>query len=131
MKGYVQDIRSQSEQNNDFRRVVYTGAHLQLVLMSLQPGEDVGDEIHDDLDQFFHVESGEGEVTIDGRTVRVTAGSAFLVPAGARHNVINVATVPLKLATLYGPPQHEEGTVHRTRRDALAAHEHFSGATSE
>lgn len=131
MKGYVQDIHSQSDQNRDFRRVVYTGAHLQLVLMSLLPGEEIGDEVHDDIDQFFRVESGEGEVTIDGRKVGVTAGSAFIVPARARHNVINVASIPLKLTTLYSPPQHEDGTVHPTRRDALASQEHFSGSTSE
>jgi mannose-6-phosphate isomerase-like protein (cupin superfamily) len=131
MNGYVHDIHSQSNQNRDFRRVVYTGSRLQLVLMSLRPGEEIGEEVHEDIDQFFRVESGEGEVTIDGRKVRVAGGCAFLVPAGARHNVANVATVPLKLTTLYGPPQHEDGTVHRTKRDALASHEHFSGTSSE
>ena len=131
MKGFVDDIERLTEENQDYRRVVYTGQHLQLVLMTLRPGEEIGEEVHDDRDQFFRVEAGEGEILIDGKTHRVKADDAMIVPAGARHNVRNVGSEPLKLYTIYGPPEHVDGTVHRTKAEADAAHEHFDGKTTE
>lgn len=131
MKGYVDNIEEATERNEDFRRVLYTGAHLQLVLMTLQPGEEIGEETHDDGDQFFRFEGGEGQVMIDGVTHEVEADFAVIVPAGARHNVINTGDEPLKLYTLYGPPEHRDGVVHRTRAEADKSEEHFDGKTTE
>ncbi|MGE5413664.1 MAG: cupin domain-containing protein [Syntrophomonadaceae bacterium] len=131
MRGFVNDIEDLTEHNGDFRRVLYTGKNLQLVLMSIAPGEDIGEEIHPDRDQFFRVEKGKGEVTIDGRKTRIESDSAILVPAGAKHNVKNTGDKPLKLYTLYGPPEHKDGTVHATKAEALAAMEHFAGKTTE
>src|SRR5688572_20965753 len=131
MKGYVDDIQTATLRNTDFRRVLYTGSNLQLVLMTLQPGEQIGEEIHDDRDQFFRIEEGSGEVVIDGRRHEVEDDYAVIVPAGARHNVINSGSAPLKLYTLYGPPEHRDSVVHRTRGDAVTDHEHFDGTTTE
>lgn len=131
MKGYIGDIETLTEGNADFRRVLYTAKHLQLVLMTLPPGEQIGEEIHADRDQFFRVEQGEGEIWIDGATTRVKDGMAMIVPAGARHNVKCTGREPLKLYTLYGPPEHVDGTVHATRLAAQAAEEHFDGKTTE
>jgi mannose-6-phosphate isomerase-like protein (cupin superfamily) len=131
MKGYVDDIEAATLRNADFRRVLYTGANLQLVLMTLQPGEQIGEETHDDRDQFFRIEEGKGEVVIDGRRHEVEDDFAVIVPAGARHNVINSGSAPLKLYTLYGPPEHRDAVVHRTRNDALRDEEHFDGRTTE
>src|SRR5512134_3194959 len=121
MKGFVDDIEQRTEDNSDFRRVLYTGKHLQLVLMSLRPGEEIGEEVHDDRDQFFRVETGKGEVTIDGKRTEIVDDVAIVVPAGARHNVRNTGDAPLKLYTIYGPPEHVDGTVHATKADADAA----------
>lgn len=129
MKGFVDDIETLTEDNGDFRRVVYTGKHLQLVLMSLEPGEEIGSEVHKTHDQFFRFEDGEGEVVIDGVTHKVEADDAVIVPAGARHNVKNTGDEPLKLYTIYGPPEHKEGTVHPTKADETE--EHFDGTTTE
>lgn len=131
MRGFVNDIEDLTEHNGDFRRVLYTGKNLQLVLMSIAPGEDIGEEVHPDRDQFFRIEKGKGEVSIDGRKTKIESDSAILVPAGARHNVKNTGDRPLKLYTLYGPPEHKDGTVHATKADALAAREHFAGKTTE
>jgi mannose-6-phosphate isomerase-like protein (cupin superfamily) len=131
MRGFVRDIEDLTVHNGDFRRVLYTGRNLQLVLMSIAPGEDIGEEIHPDRDQFFRVEAGMGEVTIDGNRTKVECDAAILVPAGARHNVKNTGKEPLKLYTLYGPPEHKDGTVHATKAEALAAKEHFAGKTTE
>jgi mannose-6-phosphate isomerase-like protein (cupin superfamily) len=131
LKGYVDDIEDATKGNNDFRRVLYTGTHLQLVLMTLRPGEEIGEETHNDRDQFFRIEDGEGALLIDGVRHKVEDDFAVIVPAGARHNVINTGEEPLKLYTLYGPPEHREGVVHRTKQDAEAAHEHFDGRTTE
>jgi mannose-6-phosphate isomerase-like protein (cupin superfamily) len=117
--------------NEDFRRVLYTGEHLQLVLMTLQPGEEIGAETHEDRDQFFRIEEGSGEIHIDGKANRVEDDFAVIVPAGALHNVVNTGDRPLRLYTIYGPPEHVDGTVHRTKADADAAHEHFDGRTTE
>ena len=131
MKGFIDDIEKRTEDNRAFRRVLYTGKHMQLVLMSLQPGEDIGEEIHDEVDQFFRVEKGKGEVFIDGRTTKVESDMAIIVPAGARHNIRNTGEKPLQLYTLYAPPEHEDGTVRVTKADAEASSEHFEGVTTE
>jgi mannose-6-phosphate isomerase-like protein (cupin superfamily) len=131
MKGFVDDIETRTEENADFRRVLYTGKNMQLVLMALRPGEEIGEEVHIDRDQFFRVEVGEGEVWIDGQQSRIESAMAIVVPAGARHNVRNTGDGPLKLYTIYAPPEHLDRTVHRTRADAKAAHEHFDGLSTE
>jgi mannose-6-phosphate isomerase-like protein (cupin superfamily) len=131
MKGFVDDIEHLTEDNQDFRRVLYTGANLQLVLMALKPGEEIGEEVHDDRDQFFRIEAGAGEVLIDGARHQVKDDDAIIVPAGARHNVINTGSEPLKLYTVYGPPEHKDGTVHHTKAEADAHEEHFDGKTTE
>ena len=131
MKGYLANIEAATENNADFRRVLYTGRNLQLVLMSLAPGEEIGLETHDDRDQFFRVERGAGEVSIDGVKSAVKADNAFIVPAGARHNVVNTAAGLLRLYTIYGPPEHRDGVVHRTKAEAEAHEEHFDGVTTE
>ena len=131
MKGFVGDIEDQAEGNSDFRRVIYTGKNIQLVLMSLKPGEDIGEEVHKDRDQFFRIEKGKGEVLIDGKRSKIKGDDAVLVPAGARHNIINTGEKPLRLYTLYGPPEHGDGTVHATKADAQRMKEHFDGKTSE
>jgi mannose-6-phosphate isomerase-like protein (cupin superfamily) len=130
MKGYVQDIESITTGNPDFRRVLYTARNCQLVVMSLKPQEDIGAEVHQ-LDQFFRVEAGRGEAELDGVRTAIQAGYAVIVPAGTRHNIINTGAEPLKLYTLYAPPNHRDGVVHRTRADAQADTEHFDGKTSE
>lgn len=129
MKGFVGDIEKLTEGNNDYRRVLYTGKHLQLVLMALQPGEDIGEEVHAGHDQFFRIEAGQGEVLIDGSRHPVKADDAVIVPSGALHNVINTGTEPLKLYTLYAPPEHRDGVVHPRKVDA--SEEHFDGVTTE
>lgn len=131
MKGFIDDIEDLTEENTDFRRVLYTSKHLQLVLMCLQPGEEIGAEVHEDRDQFFRVEEGEGEVEIDGRRSEIGDDDAIIVPAGARHNIINTGDEPLKLYTLYAPPEHKDGIVHATKEEAEANEEHFDGATTE
>ena len=131
MKGFVDSIEHLTEHNDDFRRVVYTGTYCQLVLMSLKPGEEIGVEVHATVDQFFRVEEGSAAVVIDGVRSDVGSGSAFIVPAGANHNVINTGNEPLKLYTIYSPPNHRDGTVHRTRAQAEMDDEHFDGRTTE
>lgn len=130
MKGYVKDIESIATDNNEFRRVLYTARNCQLVVMSLKPQEDIGAEVHK-LDQFFRVEAGRGEAELDGVRTAIQAGYAVIVPAGASHNIINTGSEPLKLYTLYAPPNHRDGVVHHTRADAEADTEHFDGKTSE
>lgn len=129
-QGYVADIEALATANVDFRRVLYTAKHSQLVLMSLQAGEEIGAEVHT-LDQFFRVESGTGEAVIEGVRTAIAPGFAVLVPSGTRHNIVNSGRVPLKLYTLYSPPNHRDGVVHRTRADAEADVEHFDGVTTQ
>ena len=133
MKGYCDDIEKQTTGNGDFRRVLYTGKHLQLVLMTLQPGDEIGSEVHEDRDQFFRFEEGEGVVVIDGKENAVGDGTGVIVPAGARHNVVNRGNAPLKLYTLYGPPEHKDGVVQSTKAEADARHhdEQWDGRTTE
>lgn len=129
MKGFVDDIEKLTEENNDYRRVLYTGKHLQLVLMALQPGEEIGEEVHKDRDQFFRVEDGKGQVWIDGVRHEIKDDDAIIVPAGARHNVVNTGGEPLKLYTVYGPPEHRDGVRQPTK--AAETEEHFDGKTTE
>jgi mannose-6-phosphate isomerase-like protein (cupin superfamily) len=133
VKGYVDDIERATVENEDFRRVLYTGKNLQLVLMTLQPGDEIGEEVHEDRDQFFRIEEGRGTVYIDGQPSEVEDDHAVIVPAGARHNVVNRGDGPLRLYTLYGPPEHRDGTVHRDKAQADADHEndHWDGETTE
>jgi len=130
MKGYVHDLSTLAETNADFRHVVYTATHSQLVLMSIPPRGEIGAEVHT-LDQFFRVEAGSGAAVLDGISTPVSEGYAILVPAGTRHNVINTGAVDLKLYTLYSPPNHRDGVRHHTRAEADADPEHFDGATTE
>lgn len=131
MRGFVDNIERLTEDNDHYRRVLYTGRYMQLVLMAIQPGDEIGEEVHADRDQFFRVEAGEGELVIDGTRHAVKADDAMIVPAGARHNVRNIGTVPLKLYTLYGPPEHQKDVVQRTKAEAEAEHEEWDGKTSE
>lgn len=130
MKGFAQNIERLAVDNDDFRRVLYTAKHCQLVVMSLKPKEEIGAEVHK-LDQFFRVEAGSGEAVLDGVRTAITAGFAVVVPAGAKHNITNTGDVPLKLYTLYSPPNHRDGIVHHTRAEAEADTEHFDGKTTE
>lgn len=131
MKGFVADIEELTEENSDFRRVLYTGKKLQLVLMAIKPGGEIGEEVHEDRDQFFRVEKGKGEVLIDGNRSKIKSDDAIIVPAGARHNIKNTGDKPLRLYTLYAPPEHRDATVHVTKADADASEEHFDGKTTE
>jgi len=130
MKGYVHSLEKAAERNTTFRTVLYTAKNCQLVVMSLKPDEDIGAEVHK-LDQFFRVEEGEGNAVLDGIEHRIKPGFAILVPAGTRHNIINGSSGPMKLYTLYSPPNHHDGVVHATKADAEADKEHFDGKTTE
>jgi mannose-6-phosphate isomerase-like protein (cupin superfamily) len=130
MNGFIGNIEELAVSNSNFRQVLYTAKHSQLVLMSLGVGEDIGKEVHT-LDQFFRVEQGVGEVVLDGHRTLISAGFAIVVPAGANHNIINTGREPLKLYTVYSPPNHRDGVVHRTRKEAEADSEHFDGRTTE
>jgi len=132
LKGYCVSLESETLKNSDFRRVLYTGKHSQLVLMSLAPGEEIGMEVHSHLDQFFRFEKGKGKVIIDGNEYMVKDGSGVIVPAGAQHNVVNTSkTAALKLYTIYSPPEHIDKTVRKTKADATARPEEFDGKTTE
>lgn len=133
MKGFCDNIEQRTVGNDDFRRVLYTGNHLQLVLMTLQPGEEIGAEVHGDRHQFFRIEEGEGAVDIDGVANAVSDNFAVIVFAGARHNVRSTGDRPLRLYTIYGPPEHLDGIVQATKADADARHhdEEWDGEASE
>lgn len=130
MKGFVQDIDDLTVKNDDFRRVLYTAKYCQLVLMSLKPQEEIGEEAHT-LDQFFRVEEGTGEVILDGVRTAIRAGFAIVVPAGAIHNIRNTGQVSLKLYTLYAPPNHRDSVIHHTRQEAEADNEVYDNKTTE
>ncbi len=118
MKGYLTNIEEDTLTNDDYRRVLFTGEHTQLVLMTIQPGDEIGREKHEGHDQFIRIESGTGEVLMDGRVQPISDGSAFVIPSGIEHNVTNTsADEPLRLYTLYSPPEHPDGTVQRTKQD--------------
>lgn len=131
MKGYKQNIERLTKENDDFRKVLYTSQHLQLVLMSLKVGEDIGMETHPDNDQFFRIESGKGKCKIDNTDYDIEEGDAVVVPAGAKHNIINTSNDTLKLYTLYSPPNHKDGISRITKQEAENNEEHFDGKTSE
>jgi len=128
MKGYIAHIEEATKENTDYRRVLYTAKHSQLVLMSLKSGEEIGEEVHH-LDQFFRFESGQGKAIIDGVEHKVKDGDAVVVPKGARHNIVNTGSGDLKLYTLYSPPNHKDGTVQATKADEYK--EEFDGVTTE
>lgn len=131
MKGYLTNIEKITEENRNFRKVLYTAKHSQLVVMSLKPGEEIGEEVHD-LDQFIRVEEGEGKAILDGVEHSIEAGVAIVIPEGTRHNVINTSTdEEMNLYTIYSPPQHRDGVVHATKQEAIADDEHFDGKTTE
>ena len=132
MKGYLTNIEKETLANTNFRKVLYTGKHSQLVLMNLLPKEEIGLEVHLDIDQFFRFEKGKGKCIIDDNEYLVSDGFAIIVPAGAKHNVINTSeTEELKLYTLYSPPHHLDGTIHTTKTDAEANDPEFDGVTTE
>ena len=121
MRGFRVNIEQTSMKNNSFRRVLFTAPHSQLVVMSLKPGEDIGRETHEDVDQFIRIEAGRGKAVLDGQEQALIAGSAVIIPAGAEHNIINTSpSDALKLYTIYSPPNHPDGTVHETKDDAMA-----------
>ena len=130
MKGFVQNIEGITVKNKDFRQVIYTAKNCQLVVMALKPGEEIGAEVHKS-DQFFRVEEGSGEAVLDGVRTPIRAGSAVVVPGGMKHNIIDTGSVPLKLYTIYSPPNHRDGVVHHTRAEAEKDNEHFDGKTTE
>jgi mannose-6-phosphate isomerase-like protein (cupin superfamily) len=131
MKGYIANIEELARDNTAFRKVVYTSSHAQLVLMSLLSGEDIGEEIHEDTDQFFRIEQGTGTVLLDGETFDLEDGSTVVVPQGITHNIINTGTAPMKLYTLYMPPHHKDGVLHKTKEEAEADDEHFDGVMTQ
>ena len=131
MKGFVINIEEATLENNYFRKVLYTTKNSHLVLMSLKPGEDIGEEIHH-LDQFIRCERGEGKAILDGVRHKISDGFSVSVPAGAKHNIINTSTdMPLKLYTVYSPPNHRDGVIHKTKAEAEVDKEHFDGKTSK
>lgn len=132
MKGFFANIENATKENTDFRRVLYTGKNSQLVLMTLKPGEEIGEEAHETIDQFFRFEAGEGKAIIDGNEYEISDGVALIVPAGAKHNIINTSQdSPLKLYTIYSPPNHQDGIIRPTKAEAEASEEHFDGKTME
>lgn len=130
MKGYVTDIEAATRENQDFRRVLYTSHYMQLVLMSIPVGGEIGEEVHG-VDQFLRIESGQGKAVLNGTEHPLQDGSIIVVPASVTHNIINVGDEPLQLYTLYAPPHHADQTVHATREIAEADHEEFMGDTTE
>ncbi len=132
MKGFTTDIETATRTNTNFRKVLYTGKHSQLVLMSLRPNEEIGMEVHPDNDQFFRFEMGQGNVIIDGNEYLVNDGTVVIVPAGAKHNVINLSSSQdLKLYTLYSPAHHKDAVVRATKAEAEQKDEEFDGVTTE
>lgn len=131
MKGFHAHIQQMTANNTNFRHVLYTGKHSQLVLMNLLPGEEIGMETHPDNDQFFRFESGTGSILIDGNTYVVTGGDVIIIPAGAEHNVINTGDSNLKMYTIYSPAHHQDGVIRATKEEAVADSPEFDGKTTE
>jgi len=132
MKGYVENIEKLTLGNNNFREVLFTSLHSQLVVMSLEPNEEIGLETHPDNDQFIRCESGQGTCIIDEHEYDIQDGYAMVIPAGAKHNIINTSSnKQLKLYTLYSPPHHKDGTIHETKAEADESEEEFEGKTSD
>ena len=130
MKGFVTNIEEATLSNTDFRRVLYTAKHSQLVVMCIPQGEDIGEEVHD-VDQFIRLEQGEGKSILNGVERDLTDGSVVIIPAGVRHNIINTGSGALKLYTLYAPSHHKDATIHRTKEEAEKDEEHFDGVTTD
>ncbi len=130
MKGYVADIEKETEDNDNFRKVLYTARNSQLVVMSINPGEEIGEEIHD-LDQFIRIEDGKGKVILNDIEHEIKDDYGVVIPAGVKHNVVNNGDKPLKLYTIYSPPEHRDGVLHKTREEAMEDDEHFDGNTTE
>ena len=131
MKGFITNIEQDANNNDSFRKVIFTAKNSQLVLMTLKPNEEIGEEVHENLDQFFRFEKGTGKVVLEGEEFEVKDGFAAVVPSGTKHNIINTSSsAPLKLYTIYSPPNHADGTIHETKEIAEAAEEHFDGKTS-
>jgi len=131
MKGYVVDIEKATKENKNFRKVLYTAKNSQLVVMSLRPGEDIGEEVHE-LDQFIRIEKGKGKAVLDAVEHKIKDDFAIVIPAGARHNIINTSKdEEMKLYTVYSPPEHRDGVIHKTKADAMSDNEHFDGKTTE
>lgn len=131
MKGYITNIEKTTKENNNFRKVLYTGKNSQLVVMSLEMGEEIGEETHD-LDQFIRIETGEGKAILDGVEHEIEDDYAVVVPAGTKHNIINTGEKKMKLYSVYSPPEHKDAIVHKTKEDALAdSDDHFDGKTTE
>jgi mannose-6-phosphate isomerase-like protein (cupin superfamily) len=128
MKGFITNIEKETVENTDYRRVLYTAKNSQLVLMSIEPGDEIGEEVHE-LDQFIRLEAGTATVVLNGESQDVPADSAVVIPAGVAHNVINTGDEPLKLYSVYAPPEHKDQTVHATKADEQE--EHFDGVTTE
>lgn len=124
MNSYRSNIEEETLKNINFRKVLHTGKHMQLVVMSLKPGEDIGEEVHDTVDQFFRFEEGQAKVTIEGRDFDVKEDEVVIVPAGSKHNIVNTGNLDLKLYTIYSPPNHPDGTIHATKKEAEEAEEH-------
>ena len=132
MKGFKSNIERDTLANNNFRKVMYSGKHLQLVLMSIKVGEEIGEEIHHDNDQFFRFESGAGKCVIDGNEYDLKDGDVIVIPAGAKHNIINTNdTAELKMYTIYAPPHHKDGIVRTTKEEAEKNEAEFDGVTTE
>lgn len=131
VKGFHNNIEESTIANTNFRKVLYTGKYSQLVLMSLKPKEDIGKEVHPDIDQFFRVESGTGKAIINGNEYEITDGFAIVIPAGAEHNIINTGNKDLKVYSIYSPCKHYYNTIHKTKSDAENDKEHFDGKTTE
>jgi mannose-6-phosphate isomerase-like protein (cupin superfamily) len=131
MKGYVVDIEKATKENGNFRKVLYTGQNSQLVVMSLKPGEDIGEEVHG-LDQFIRIEAGEGKAILDGVEHRIEDDFAIVIPAGTKHNIVNTSSGnEMKLYSVYSPPEHRDGVLHKTKAEAMVDDEHFDGKTTE
>ncbi|MFH1354125.1 MAG: cupin domain-containing protein [bacterium] len=126
MKGFVIDIEKATEENTDYRRVLYTAENSQLVVMNIQPGDEIGEEVHK-LDQFIRIEKGQTKAILDGEESEMKEGFAVVIPAGTKHNIVNTGSGELKVYSVYSPPQHRDGVVHRTKAEADADEEHFGG----
>jgi mannose-6-phosphate isomerase-like protein (cupin superfamily) len=130
MKGYIGDIEKETKDNNNFRKVLYTAKNSQLVVMCIQPKDEIGEEVHD-LDQFIRVEDGKGKAILNDVEYEIEDDYAVVIPAGVKHNVVNTGDEPLKLYTVYSPPEHRDGVIHVTREQAMEDEEHFDGKTTE
>lgn len=131
MKGHITNIEKDTLENENFRKVIYTSKHSQLVLMSLLPGEDIGIETHSDTDQFLRIESGTGKVILNGVETDISDGTSITIPEGVEHNIVNTGAVPMKIYTIYSPAHHKDGTIHATKEIAEADNEEFDGVLSD